>query len=388
MWHIMRKVKEKIPKNLKNDPLFWDKMNDNVWSPTIEPEEFEQCWYEFITCFGLSNHKWFSSMYDIRYYWIPAYFRDFPLSGILRTTSICESANSFFGKYLDKHDDLVEFFMHFESAMDSQRRTHDSLCSTDQTSFPQMETKLSIEKHAASVFTANVFEKIQMSIDKGCHRSPISSISVKQNKSIYMIHGVAVMHDSENKSVVCSCKKFVIYGFICSHMFVVFQNLEYSHIPDQYILRRWSKNAFDVPNEDLRGDALYAAAMKDMNQISMNQVYSQLHSIAGLVKGKQNKIYELHGILRRFKDELLHDEDAPTGVDTNEQLFQDYYGISVPDEVSVLPPDPVKTKGSGNRLESIRDKAVREMNKKLRTCRKCGQMARHDSRNCPNQIGS
>lgn len=382
----MKKVKEKVPKNLKNDGFFMNELNENVWSPMLEPEEFEQRWSDFINSFGLSNNAWFSSMYEIRQSWIPAYFRDFPLSGILRTTSICESANSFFGKYLDKNDDLVEFFMHFESAMDSQRHTHDRLSSADQSSFPQMETKLSIEKHAASVFTASIFETVQMSIDKACHRSSISSISVDQNKSVYMIDKFTVTYDSKDMSVVCSCKKFIIYGFVCSHMFVVFQNLNITRIPDQFIIHRWSKNAFVVPDENFRGDSLHAAAMMNRNQISMNHVYSEVHNIAGLVKGNENKIYAFLGVLRKFKDELRHDENAPAGVDTNEQIFQEFYGTSLPNQVSILPPDPVKTKGSGSRLVSRREKAIRDMKKSLRRCRKCGQMARHDSRNCDKQL--
>lgn len=171
MWHIMKKVKEKPPKHLKNDQVFMNELNDIVWSPMIEPEEFEERWSKFITSFGLSSNEWFSSMYGIRHSWIPAYFRDVPLSGILRTTSICESENSFFGKYLDKSDDLVEFFMHFESALDSQRHTHDRLSNADHCSCPKMVTKLSIEKHAATILTASIFHQVQMSIEKACFNS-------------------------------------------------------------------------------------------------------------------------------------------------------------------------------------------------------------------------
>ena len=43
-----------------------------------------------------SVSEWIRNRYHIRESWIPAYYMDVPLAGILRTTSRSESANSFF----------------------------------------------------------------------------------------------------------------------------------------------------------------------------------------------------------------------------------------------------------------------------------------------------
>lgn len=72
-------------------------------------------------------------------------------------------------------------------------------------------------------------------------------------------------------------------------------------------------------------------------------------------------------------------------VQRKEVMFEEYYGSTIPSKVSVLPPDKVNTKGSGSRLISRKEKAIRMMNKPLRKCSKCGQMARHDARNCDKQ---
>lgn len=55
--------------------------------------------------------------------WISTYFKDTFLVGILRTTSRSESENSLFGNYLNKNLSLVEFWMRFNSAIESQRHT-------------------------------------------------------------------------------------------------------------------------------------------------------------------------------------------------------------------------------------------------------------------------
>lgn len=43
-------------------------------------------------------------------------------------------------------------------------------------------------------------------------------------------------------SLVCSCHLFVRVGILCKHIFCVFKNANVEMIPQQYILRRWTKN--------------------------------------------------------------------------------------------------------------------------------------------------
>lgn len=46
--------------------------------------------------YGLVGDKWFDSIFGIRSYWIPTFFREFEMSGLFRTTSMSESENDFF----------------------------------------------------------------------------------------------------------------------------------------------------------------------------------------------------------------------------------------------------------------------------------------------------
>ena len=62
----------------------------------MEVDEFERGWDEFIAEFELSDNRWFSVMHKLRTDWIPAYFKDVPLSGLMRTTSRSESENKAF----------------------------------------------------------------------------------------------------------------------------------------------------------------------------------------------------------------------------------------------------------------------------------------------------
>ncbi|KAH6776354.1 hypothetical protein C2S52_013915 [Perilla frutescens var. hirtella] len=110
MWHIMLKVPKRLPAHLKKDESLRKSLNALVWSDLIEPDLFDAKWDDIIAEYGLADESWFRSMFAIR---------DHPMSGICRTTSISESMNSFFNNYLNYGANLVEFMMHFDSAMDA-----------------------------------------------------------------------------------------------------------------------------------------------------------------------------------------------------------------------------------------------------------------------------
>ncbi|XP_048561012.1 protein FAR1-RELATED SEQUENCE 5-like [Triticum urartu] len=108
MWHIMEKLPEKIGPIIREESEFWDKMNSCVWGSET-PAEFESQWNSVITEYGLEENEWLVKRFSIRESWIPAYFMDIPLAGILRTTSRSESANSFFNRFIHRKLALVEF---------------------------------------------------------------------------------------------------------------------------------------------------------------------------------------------------------------------------------------------------------------------------------------
>ncbi|KAL1544501.1 protein FAR1-RELATED SEQUENCE 5-like [Salvia divinorum] len=98
MWHIMYKLATKVPKKLLRDEDFKKEFNACIWSDLHEPEQFEELWKEIIDQYGLEDMEWFNTMYSYKEYWIPAYFRDFPLGSMIRTTSVSE--NSFYKNFL------------------------------------------------------------------------------------------------------------------------------------------------------------------------------------------------------------------------------------------------------------------------------------------------
>ncbi|XP_021971109.1 protein FAR1-RELATED SEQUENCE 5-like [Helianthus annuus] len=75
MWHIMKKVAEKVGPTLKKDKSFRQRICDIVWTDASQSEDFEEKLKEIISDFHLTRNKWLSNMYAIRNDWIPAYYR-------------------------------------------------------------------------------------------------------------------------------------------------------------------------------------------------------------------------------------------------------------------------------------------------------------------------
>jgi hypothetical protein len=160
MWHIMKKLPEKIGPHLLEEDEFWEEVNRCVCgSEAIE--EFENRWKAIITKYHLQNNEWLQGRYLIRKSWISAYFRDIWLGGILQTTSRSESANSFFNRFIGRKLAFVEFWIRFDIALKCQRQEELVDDNTSLHRNPSLITSWEIEKHGGLVFTHEVLKKIQ-----------------------------------------------------------------------------------------------------------------------------------------------------------------------------------------------------------------------------------
>ncbi|KAH6770461.1 hypothetical protein C2S52_015264 [Perilla frutescens var. hirtella] len=393
MWHIMLKIPDKVPIILRKNEVFTKKFNAIVWSDLIEPLEFEERWGGIINEFGLTDNDWFKSMYAIREYWIPAYFREFSMGGLFRTTSASESVNNFYCRYLSPTSNLVEFFMHFESALDSQRHANEQLNSTDESCAPHLKTPLSIEKHAATIYTTTMFLKVQEDIVSACFVCRVEKITDHESTREYFVDDCntgmfTVVLNKLDSSLTCSCKKFVMVGLLCSHMFLIMKNLKFTTIPEIYVVSRWTKFAMLKPMFVFDGGVEEQLVAMDQNKLSMNHLISEFYSCVGLVDGNKENMAALLQNIMEFKESLTSAEGVSSPFSMKKKLFDQYYGISIPDVVSVLPPTPVKTKGSGSRLKTRHEKNVEKKSKPLRMCSKCGRKSSHDARNCDRELST
>lgn len=167
----------------------------------LEPWDFENKWAKLLDDYNLKENKWLSDMFQIRERWIPAYFKDMQLCGLMRTTSRSESENSFFSNFSSKGSTLVNFMICFETAMERQRYKQEELDYTTMNTNPKYKTRLQIERHASKVYTRAIFLLVQTEID--------ASVWLCSQKSVNSHEGCEVVIIKEKKDVPQKDKNIV-----------------------------------------------------------------------------------------------------------------------------------------------------------------------------------
>ncbi|KAL9686025.1 hypothetical protein QQ045_023480 [Rhodiola kirilowii] len=277
----------------------------------------------------------------IRKFWIPAYFRDIPLGGLLRTTSRSESENSFFGSYLNQRMTLVAFFMGYDDALQNQRHSW-SMCHHETISKRSCtRTPLLIELYALQTYTRTIFEDVKTELCGSCFDVSIISVSEGENGKVHELSDVRykrrtlqVCEDSSKDSFVCTCKLFERVGYQCRHVFAALKSAGIDKIPK---------------------------------------------SIAGNDPEKREYIRCKLKEMRQHLDHVSVGHTLPSKTD----IISAFIGASKPIQTTVKSPALVHTKGSGKRLISERDVAIQKTKRPLRMCKVCQTMCNHDSRNCP-----
>ncbi|XP_047978393.1 protein FAR1-RELATED SEQUENCE 5-like [Salvia hispanica] len=329
MWHIMHKLSVKAPKRLLTDEHFKKDFHACVWSELHEPEEFEEMWDAIIVEYGLENVGWFKTMYRHRKYWIPAYFRDFPLGSMIRTTSVSESENSFYKIFLKPRLNLAEFYLSFNNALESQCNSNAKLDYADSTIVPILATDQPFEKHASTLFTDSMFRRVQEEIVEGCNR----------------------------------CR-----------------------IVDKYSESRWMKTTLAKALHGYTADVFQNTDAQYEKLILSNELTSIFFSCLASYQSNMDTLRAFVGGMRDLKSSI-DTYSPPISAVEKRRMVEEFYGMVRLEVVEVHPPDVIQTKGScstnSKLIISKREKAIKEYNRPLRRCMNCLEMGHHDSRNCP-----
>lgn len=304
--------------------------------------------------YGLVGDSWFDEMYDIRHSWIPAFYKDTPMSGLMKTTSRSESANAFFNIYVAWHFDLVEFLNNYDNAIEKQRQVQAAKENVTRTTYQQLVSPYSIELHAAKLYTRTIFFYFQKELKKCIMACGIEAVEVLGDLKTYtIIHknklGMAkatykVVRSSTNNTVDCECTFFLRNGFFCRHALTVLTNEQVDFIPDQYVVRRWTQEL--VPVQFQSAKVRYGEVDAEKETL-INGVGCQIDEIVSRIRNDKTLVHKLSQILVDFKDEI--DSHLPIE-DPNQQrmdTMKEYFGVPVPEDVDIFPPTGLRNKGCG-----------------------------------------
>ncbi|XP_057803129.1 protein FAR1-RELATED SEQUENCE 5-like [Salvia miltiorrhiza] len=282
MWHINIKVAEKLPQRLREDTSFKSTYDSIVLTDNDDVD------------------LWFTDMFEDRSMWIPAYFREVPMSGLFRTISMSKSENSYFKRFLNKTSDLVLLYTNYCSGLDTQRYNYKQATHVDETRTPRMVTNLPIERNASVVYTNTVFKHVHDEIDHASKACGIHNMYSEGNDTIYEVND-----NVDGVFLVCNVKDEDELSYTC-HLF---------------IRKVFLKSTLLCSDASL---AFYA----QMNHMRYSQAVSE--SIAH-VNGNEELYEQLYNNLVEVRDKFAKIGATGTPACSKTRLFNEIYG-SAPTE--------------------------------------------------------
>ncbi|KAK1359958.1 hypothetical protein POM88_044432 [Heracleum sosnowskyi] len=390
MWHIMKKFPAKLGTLFCAESPFMDKLKIFVWSDHSSIDEFEDGWNNVISEFELSDNTWLKEMFALRSYWIPAFFNDEPMVGLIRTTSRSESSNFFFNHFVQKGDTLSEFYLCFHSALEKQRNNNGLLNHKDDL-MPIPKNKKKIEKDAAELYTKTMFYKIQEEITASCGDMVMEDMFVADEvKSLKLRDPFLKNKTFEVKlnlttyDIDCSCNLYTRVGYLCSHSFLCLSLSGIPFIPRQYVNNRWLKRAEERFSTLVLSELSNLNPEEDAKRTKTRDCWFEFQGCISDASGDIEQIDFIHKSLtvmrNHIKDHSKLGDTAPK--DTS---ISDFIGLKVVEEVTILPPNQSNNKGCRKRIIGAAEKSLGGKKRQKRKCRKCKKFAFHDSRNCTGQ---
>nr|GMC48467.1 protein FAR-RED ELONGATED HYPOCOTYL 3 isoform X2 [Ipomoea batatas] len=247
------KVSESVKNAVKqNEEEFRVKFEECIYR-TWTDEEFEERWKTLINMFELKENELFLSLYEERRKWVPTLMRKNAafLGGMSLSSAVrSESVNSFFDKYVHKNTTLQEFVKQYEAILQyryEEEANADSETSNEQ---PVLKTSSPFEKHMAGVYTHSVFTKFQIEAVGVVACVLVSQKQDEKGSITYKIQDcekdqdfLVILNEDKPEEVCCTCHLFELKGYVCRHVMVVLQIRGISTIPQQYVMKRWTKDA-------------------------------------------------------------------------------------------------------------------------------------------------
>ncbi|KAK1358858.1 hypothetical protein POM88_043332 [Heracleum sosnowskyi] len=389
MWHILQKFPSKLGVVFCAESLFMEKLNKFVWNSSLVPEEFEQGWHSVLEEYNLSDHSWLKEMFELRHFWIPAYFMDKSMGGLLRTTSRSESSNFYFNHFVQKGDTLSEFYMCYESAIAKQRNSYYELRNGD-SKFPKMVTEMEIEKDAASHYTRSIYYKVRKEIKAACYHMSLDNLVTADNVKKCMIRDKHVKDkvfqvdlSLSSNDISCSCHLLTRVGYPCRHIFYCLSLSSIEQIPQQLLSKRWMKNAVETYSTiDLVAES-NGSSDEDKRKSTSKEVWFEFQGCVDEVSSDVNALgFVLAGLkcLRAKAREMVKNPQM-----SKKDVIANMFGVKPSAIITIKPPLQSNNKGSRKRIVGPAEKSADGRDRVRRMCKICKKKSYHDSRNCPKK---
>ncbi|XP_039778558.1 protein FAR-RED IMPAIRED RESPONSE 1-like [Panicum virgatum] len=182
------------------------------------------------------------------------------------STQRSEVFNAVLKKYVNPNMSVLHFVKQYQKIQDKFLVAQDGQDFRTDDKARRRWSKYPIERHAASVYTKNLFYKFSKEFEKNAEydvkpKGQFHYWLVPNNNFVYGYgkRNYLVTALEEEESYCCEYSKVDRDGMLCCHILKVMTRLGVKAIPQRYILKRWTQEAVpdnegDAPNAHVQAD--------------------------------------------------------------------------------------------------------------------------------------
>ncbi|XP_073126237.1 protein FAR1-RELATED SEQUENCE 5-like [Henckelia pumila] len=295
-----------------------------------------------------------------------------------------ESSHAFFKRYISNKNALMDFIVRFNKALRNQRHNELVADHIDMNERPKVMSNWPMETQMVKVYTKTKWLEFQKEVGES-HHYYVEQVCTEIEFWVYHVMNFqasssskprVLKHDVQRNDVYCSCMKFQFDGIPCRHMLAFFRVNQVFHLPDKYILKRWTQGAkvgalLSLSELNVIDDPERCLMSRHWN-LSFRS--SALVDAASMIEEGTKFLHEQFDHIDCKMKELNICIPSRNASENRR---------SVDKAIAIIDPCVIRTKGCEKRLNSTKEKAT----SKGRQCRGCGRRGvSHDKRNCPNLL--
>jgi hypothetical protein len=309
VWHIYHNSKRHLKQVFESSKSFGNTLSQCLFECEDELE-FLSAWEKLIEKYDIGESEWLSRLFLEKEKWALPYRRTIFSADIL-TTLRKENMINELKRELSDQEDILLFFKRYETMLEEHRskKLHADV-DGNQVTLPI--PSLRMLKQSSNAYTPEAFKMFQGEFEAymNCLSFPCSVVGTVSEYKIALdekpSEGI-VKFDALDGSATCSCRKFESVGIQCCHVLKVLDLKNIKELPEQYILKRWRKDARSIRmgEEPTGGSGSIMQSSSEVRYANMCRYVSLIASRAAKSEEAMSYIEDQSTVLLKHLDDIL-----------------------------------------------------------------------------------
>ena len=239
--------------------------------------DFQSMWDSLLQKYNLHENPWLQNIYTLRTKWSYLFNKRAFCAGLHSIHGSAKFSNAnFFQNSKSKPMTLPEYGQIYKEAAEQHRKKEldeDNSCDARE---PELISNSLMLKQASDKYTRTMFKIFQKNL-LGIISVPLEVITsndeIVKFKVTEKTENIVEFKISDS-TTTCSCELFESVGILCVHALKVLNAKNIFQIPQQHILKRWTKSARDRVKEDDNGKEITDESCKRSRKRKFERCYN------------------------------------------------------------------------------------------------------------------